>query len=105
MAFRITPQRPPTPRPVRVRSGGYLAHIRKQKCAACGSPPPSQAAHIRTGNEGGTGLKPDDWLTVPLCHSCHADQESNPGAVWWIENVFKRDRRTAYERWLVSGKD
>ena len=53
-------------------------------------------AHVRTGHEGGMGMKPDDQLIVGLCFECHQDQEANPGPEWWVENVFKVWLRRRY---------
>ena len=33
-----------------------------------------EAAHVRTGNDGGMGKKPSDWHTIPLCRDHHAEQ-------------------------------
>ena len=57
------------------------------------------AAHVRAGHEGGVGLKPSDDLTVFLCFQCHMEQESQPGAEWWFENIFKPWLKERYLRW------
>ena len=56
-------------------------------------------AHIRAGEHAGTGTKPSDDLTFPLCHACHMDQESQPGADWWLKWVLKPQCRRAYRLW------
>lgn len=33
-----------------------------------------EAAHVRTGTDGGTGIKPSDWWCVPLCQIHHERQ-------------------------------
>lgn len=87
----------------RLRDRKYLDSFKSRTCMAsdyidlCGRP--SVGAHIRTGGEGGAGLKPDDDLVVALCHECHMDQEANPGPEWWIERVFKPMMRRQYRRW------
>ena len=40
-------------------------------CVKCATLIDVQAAHVRIGTDGGTGLKPSDCYTVPLCESCH----------------------------------
>jgi hypothetical protein len=87
--------------PVRVRDRVYLDQAPKMICAAC-SKPAEAAAHIRAGNGGGTGLKPCDRLTEWLCTQCHMTQESNPGALWWYENVRKVPTTKGPEDWLKN---
>lgn len=72
----------------RTRSRPYLDQAPKMRCASCGRDA-HVAAHIRTGLNGGTGLKPSDKLTDWLCTPCHNQQEANPGPLWWYENVRK----------------
>src|SRR5215813_891921 len=45
----------------------HLAFVRLLPCVACGKAAPSDAAHVRTGTDGGTGMKPGDRYAVPLC--------------------------------------
>jgi hypothetical protein len=52
----------------------HLAFVRQLPCVACGRAAPSEAAHVRTGTDGGVGVKPGDRYAVPLCASCHAKQ-------------------------------
>lgn len=56
-----------------IRSGKHLAFIRTLPCCVCANPIPSEAAHIRIGNDGGVGMKPGDNHVVPMCHACHAE--------------------------------
>lgn len=66
------------------RSPVYLKWVRERPCVRCEAPPPSEAAHVRMGNGGGMGLKPSDYRTVPLCHTCHALQHQiGERAFWW----------------------
>jgi predicted HNH restriction endonuclease len=39
-----------------------------------------EAHHIRSGTDGGVGLKPDDRFVVPLCAECHRELH-NTGAI------------------------
>jgi len=52
----------------------HLAFVRQLPCVACGKAAPSEAAHVRTGADGGVGMKPGDRYAVPLCTACHAKQ-------------------------------
>ena len=48
-----------------------LAAVRQVKCFACGSPPPNDAAHIRSKGAGG----PDEGFNLmALCRGCHQRQ-------------------------------
>ena len=57
----------PKPKPEFRRRVQHLAFIRLLPCVACGKAPPSEAANVRTGTDGGVGMKPGDRYTVPLC--------------------------------------
>lgn len=35
-----------------------------------------ECAHVRTGTDGGTAIKPSDWWTVPLCSVHHLEQHN-----------------------------
>jgi len=59
----------------------YLALIRQIPCLSCGSLP-SQACHIRIGFNG-TGIKPSDSQTLPLCHDCHHRQHTMSEKKFW----------------------
>lgn len=50
--------------------------VQSLPCIACGKPAPSECAHIRSGTDGGTSLKPSDRFCLPLCgpFGCHAWQ-------------------------------
>ena len=85
----------------RVRDRTYLDSLHDAHCWVCGATP-CDPAHMRWGSEGGTGLKPDDSLAVPLCHAHHMEQEANPGPEWWAENVLKSILRRRYRNWLEA---
>lgn len=59
----------------RIRSPGHLAWVRTHECCApnCDGRP-IEAAHVRTGTNGGTGIKPDDTWTISLCRHHHRIQ-------------------------------
>jgi hypothetical protein len=75
----------------RVENPAYLRWLRAQGCACgCGSPPPSEAAHIRHGSVAhdksytGMGEKPDDKWAVPLKRQHHAEQHLfGSERLWW----------------------
>jgi hypothetical protein len=77
----------------RVRDNAFLAYLRRQPCAACGSTHRVEAAHIRSGYPeagwGPTGMqvKPSDQRAASLCASCHREgpnaQHRGNERAWW----------------------
>jgi len=61
----------------------HLAFVRQLPCVACGKAAPSDAAHERTGTDGGVGVKPSDRYAVPLCSVCHAKQHRLGELTFW----------------------
>ena len=61
----------------------HLAFVRQLPCVACGKAAPSEAAHVRTGTDGGVGVKPRDRYAVPLCAACHAKQHRIGELTFW----------------------
>lgn len=47
-----------------------MGRVAKLPCATCGAHG-VQVHHIREGEAAGAGQRANDWLTVPLCQSCH----------------------------------
>lgn len=71
--------------PDRIRSPAHRKWVRGFACACADARHPDQAvpchpliecAHVRTGTDGGTGIKPSDSWTVPLCKAHHAEQHA-----------------------------
>ena len=84
----------------KIRSIPHLEFIRSLPCLKCGVYP-SDAAHIRRGTDGGTGIKPSDEWTVPLCRECHQEQH-RIGEPAFFRNMDKV-RELARKLWLYSG--
>ena len=62
---------------------------------------PAVGCHIRAYENGiscGTGEKPDDNLTEALCQRHHTEQ-GNDEKWFWIQKVYKPQRRRAYREW------
>lgn len=62
--------------PGRIRSPSHLAWVRGHECAIAHHPAhfcegKIEAHHVREDGNAGTGLKPDDSETVPLCAKAH----------------------------------
>ena len=67
----------------RIREPKYLSWLRKQSCGCgCHKPPPSDAAHLRSGSivydkeYPGLGAKPSDCWALPLNRACHLRQHA-----------------------------
>lgn len=79
---RVPSTRPVRQREPRVPDKKRLAYIRTLPCLVCNAPPPSEAAHLRIGHVGGTGIKPPDDLVVPLCRRDHGLETKGPPIFW-----------------------
>src|SRR5689334_4664962 len=83
------------------RRGQHLTFIRQLPCIACGRAAPSEPAHVRTGTDGGVGMKPRDRYTVPLCTACHAKQHRLGQLSFW--SALSIDPlNVAFRLWIVS---
>ena len=81
-----------------------LAFVRRLPCVACGKAAPSEAAHARTGTDGGLGMKPGDRYAVPLCIACHAKQHRIGELTFW--SALRIDALdVALRLWTVSGDE
>src|SRR6516164_2654765 len=82
----------------------HLAFVRQLPCVACGKAAPSDAAHVRTGTDGGTGIKPGDRYAVPLCAACHAKQHRVGELTFW--STLRLDPvNVAARLWVASGDE
>lgn len=58
----------------------YLAAVRRCPCLSCDNDPAGEAAHVRMTRAGkeiaGTGSKPADRWSLPLCRACHTGAPS-----------------------------
>jgi hypothetical protein len=51
------------------------AWVRRHRCSVPGCRGSLiECAHVRSGTDGGVGLKPSDKWTISLCHSHHLEQ-------------------------------
>lgn len=60
----------------RRRSPAHRAWVRGHACCACGSTTAIECAHVRTGTDGGVGIKPSDRWCISLCKVCHQRQHN-----------------------------
>jgi hypothetical protein len=89
------------PKPDFRRQGQHLAFVRQLPCVACGKAAPSEPAHVRTGADGGVGMKPGDRYAVPLCTTCHAKQHRVGELTFWSALRFD-PLNVALRLWTVS---
>ena len=68
--------KPPKP-DKRFRCPSHLKFVRSHACCRCGGTEHIEAAHVRTGTDGGMGLKPGDYWTISLCRECHQWQTNH----------------------------
>jgi hypothetical protein len=80
----------------------HLAFLRQLPCVACGKAAPSEAAHVRTGTNGGVGVKPANRYAVPLCAARHAKQHRIGELTFW--SALRIDPlNVALRLWTISG--
>jgi hypothetical protein len=93
-------------RATRWRSPAHTKHVRSFACAMCHSTTNVVAAHFRFGSDAGTGEKPDDWLTTPLCDGpfsnidgktgCHRVQHAMGEQSFW-RDYARRHGQTVHQ--------
>jgi len=89
------------PKPNLYRQAQHLTFVRQLPCVACGKAAPSEAAHVRTGTDGATGMKPGDRYAVPLCVACHAKQHRVGELTFW--SALRIDPlNVALRLWTIS---
>jgi hypothetical protein len=92
------------PKPNLHRRVQHLAFVRQLPCVACGKVAPSDAAHVRTGTDGGVGRKPGDRYAVPLCTTCDAKQHRVGELTFW--SALRIDPlNVALRLWTESGDE
>lgn len=86
------------PKDAPARNKAYLRMVAALKCAHCGRPGPSQAAHSDQGK--GLAIKASDYETFPLC----ADAPGRRGCHSLIgsSGAFTREQRRTLERKYVA---
>lgn len=92
----------------RQKSDKHLDFIRSLPCLVCKDNTSTEAAHIRMScarvgkRPVGTGEKPDDAWTIPLCGKCHRIQHSMHEVRFW--NAYDLDPiLTALALYRVTG--
>lgn len=68
----------------RWRSDKYLEFVRSRPCCVTGSEVDVVAHHVRCFGHGGVGLKPPDWMCVPLTAVEHAKLHHVGEKSYWL---------------------
>lgn len=72
-----------------LRSPGHLQFVRSRECSIPGCEGrPIEAAHVRTGTDGGMSVKPGDQWAISLCAGRWSDQGWN-----WVEGHHAEQHR------------
>jgi len=90
------------PKPDLRRRMQHLTFVRQLPCVVCGRAAPSEAAHFRSGSDGGAGMKPSDRYTLSLCRDCHALQHQFGELTFW-STIRIDPLNVAFRLWTVSG--
>lgn len=80
----------------RWHSPKHLRWIREFACCNCGSMENVEAAHVRMQSGAGLSQKPHDWLTVPLCHDCHHNDQHQHGEPGFWKRYALKHRQTVW---------
>ena len=67
------------------RDQKYLDFIRAQPCCITGFRDTVIAHHVKLYGGGGAGLKPSDYLTVPLRHDMHQELHDRGEPSFWLK--------------------
>ena len=61
-----------------IRCAAHLQWVRGHECAVQNNDclGKVEAAHVRSGTDGGKGVKPSDIFTIPLCNFHHRQQHN-----------------------------
>lgn len=86
---------PPQPKPETSRMPAYLAWLRRQPCARCGTREGVEASHHNEQGHGTMGRKPPDARAIPLCARDHRLFHSDPARFPrdWIDSVIAAHTR------------
>lgn len=89
-----------------IRSQQHLAFTRGFVCSIADKPGhtcsgKTEACHVRTGTDGGTGMKPSDKWVIPICAEGHREQHQIGEAAF--EAKYKIDMKAiAQKLWSIS---
>lgn len=81
LTLKVDPESPGTfmrrPKRIRLEKPTYLQWVKTQPCEGCGSPA-DDPHHLIGWGQGGMGTKAHDFLSIPLCRTCHTELHNDP---------------------------
>ena len=85
----------------RIRCPAHLAWVRGFACSIprCNGEP-IEAAHVRTGTDGGMGMKPGDQWVISLCASHH--QTQHECGERWFEATYHIDMKALAQEFAAK---
>jgi hypothetical protein len=86
-----------------IRSEKHRRYIASLPCCVSGLEGSTQAAHVRSGTNGGMGMKPSDEFCVPLSFEEHARQHRLGERIYWAGPEIAI--RLAKDLYAVTGND
>lgn len=97
----------PIPKNARIKSKPYLEWVATLPCVACEIRDGTVVAHHWRGEggrlSGGMGLKASDWLTMPLCFTCHNKMHSGDAAFMsWQREYILRTLDIAFNSGIIE---
>ena len=70
----------------------YTRFVSTLPCCHCGAYDDTVVAHHLKGRlsplSGGAGYKASDWLTMPLCHTCHTAAHNGDSEILDSQHIF-----------------
>lgn len=87
-----------------IKDRKHLKFISTLPCLICNVHGKTQAAHVRSGNGAGMGIKSGDDCTVPLCIKHHTLQHETSEDLFWLNHGGTRNiTALANDLYAVSG--
>lgn len=87
----------------------YLAFEHKEPCLWCGRNDNIQVHHLKEAGYSGAALKAPDWLSIPLCVTCHARYHTllkpdfEQATAWITKYINMVDFcKIRYRKWLLK---
>lgn len=80
-------------------SPAHRPWVRGHRCSVAGCEKNKiECAHVRTGTDGGAGMKPSDWWTISLCSAHHADHLIGESAFESLYDISLFERAKTFSR-------
>ncbi len=102
--FTVDPEPPKVhmlrPKLTRVEDSKWTCWVKTQPCCACGATA-DDPHHIIGHGLGGMGTKPCDYLTIPLCRTCHRNLHDDPAA-WEAEHGSQTDHLAKFLNYSIG---